>query len=352
MNVLKRLAQLIALAAYALVFLEVFIRLANPQVIEPRYTAAAPWGVRQNIPNARYVHQTPRKAIAFAINSQGMRDDREFAFPKPAGTCRVEVFGDSFFMGYEVDLQESFARRLEVRLRARGYRTEVLNLSVSGFGQAEMLATYRALGRRYAPDVVVSSWHYTDLDDNVRSQLFKLEGGQLKTLNATYAPSVELQARLARISPYVWLSEHSQLWAYVREHAGFQVRTLLATLRKNKVDPAAESASQKRLSAALLRRFRDEVAADGGRFLAVDVPRRRSGDVFESAVPLLDADLWRKVEVVSPFSRFEAIKGSGGKAYYDRGGAMHMTPLANDTLASLVADRLVQEGALKGCVNP
>jgi hypothetical protein len=215
-----------------------------------------------------------------------------------------------------------------------------------------MLATYRAQGRRFQPDVVVSSWHYTDLDDNVRSGLFRLDGAGVKTSGAAYTPSVGLQARLARIGPYVWISEHSQLWAYVREHGAFEIRKLLAGLRKDKTaGPATEASDQKALSAALLRQFQRETLADGAPFLAVDVPRWSSGYVLESAVPLLDPAVWRDVEMVSPLGDFEAIKASGRKAYFDRGGAMHMTPLANDELAALVARRIVSRGWLKGCAS-
>lgn len=358
MNLVKRLARMIALTIYALLFLEAFIRLTNPQVIEPRNTTAAPWGVRQNMPGAHYRHQTPRKTIAFAINSQGMRDEREFPVAKPPGVCRVQVYGDSFFMGYEVDLQETFARRLQKRLRDAGFRAEVMNLSVSGFGQAEMLVTYRAQGRRFQPDVVISSWHYTDLDDNVRSGLFTLKDRRLEATGARYTPSVGLQAKLARIAPYVWLTDNSQLFAYVREHGGFEVRKLLAALRKDKQPapaegpsqaPAATNPEQKALSAALLREFQSEAGADGARFLAVDIPRWRSGYVLESAAPLVDGDVWRDVALVSPLARFEAIRASGRKAYFDRGGAMHMTPLANDDLAAMVANRLIHQGWLEGC---
>jgi hypothetical protein len=350
-KLLKPLLIAAGLLAYSLVFLEVFLRLANPQVIEPRYTGAAPWGVRRNIPGARYIHQTPRKAIAFAINGQGMRDEREFAYPKPAGTCRIEVFGDSFFMGYEVELPESFARRLQTRLRQAGYRVEVLNFSVSGFGQAEMLKTYEALGRRFAPDVVLSSWHYTDLDDNVRSGLYRLKDGRLESTGAVYVPSVGAQAKLARIKPYVWLSEHSQVFTYLREHVAYEVRGMLAAVRKAeaKADPGAEAVAQKKLSAALLRAFQAEAKADGAGFLAVEVPRWNSGAVLSSAAPLLDPEVWREVPLVSPYPRFEAIQASGRKAYFDRGGAMHMTPLANDDLAALVGGRLLEEGWLKPC---
>lgn len=360
MNLMKRLAWIVALSVYAALFLEAFIRLANPQVIEPRNTVAAPWGVRQNMPGARYRHQTPRKTIDFAINSQGMRDDREFPVAKPLGVCRVQIYGDSFFMGYEADLQETFARRLQQRLRDAGFSAEVMNLSVSGFGQAEMLVTYRAQGRRFQPDVVISSWHYTDLDDNVRSGLFTLENGRPAETGARYLPSVGLQAKLARVAPYIWLSENSQLFAYAREHGGFEIRKLLAALRKKKEAepaeaapdaPSAASPSQKALSAALLRAFQDDAATDGARFLAVDIPRWRSGYVLESAAPLLDADVWRDVPLVSPLRQFESIKASGQKAYFDRGGAMHMTPLANDDLAAMVAGRLIQQGWLRNCAQ-
>src|SRR5690348_17107097 len=113
MRAIFRLASVVALLVYTVVFVEVFIRIFDPQTIEPRYVTGAPWGVRRNIPGVTYVHTTPETIAHFSINHQGMRDPRDFSFSKAPGVCRVEVYGDSFFMGYEVQRDDDYAAQLE-----------------------------------------------------------------------------------------------------------------------------------------------------------------------------------------------------------------------------------------------
>src|SRR5262245_10260645 len=131
-----------ALAAYAIVFGEVFLRLFAPQPILPRYVTAAPWGVRMNTPHSDYRQWTPEVDVEIRINGQGLRADHDFPDHKPPNICRIVLLGDSYFLGYESSLKDSFAQRLEDRLHQDGYATEVLNFAVSGHGTAEMLLTF------------------------------------------------------------------------------------------------------------------------------------------------------------------------------------------------------------------
>ena len=207
------IAAAIGLVAYTLFFSELFIRLVAPQPMFPRYITGTPWGVRGNIPGAHYWHWSPEVDVEFRINRWGMRDDRDFALEKPPGTCRIAVFGDLFFMGYEVDLKDLFSARLEARLRSSGINVEVLNFSVSGFGTAEMLRTYEAFGRNFNPDLVIFQWHLSDPGDNVRSDLYRIVNGQLLPGSPTYLPSVEVQDVLMQSRVYRWVADHSQLYS-------------------------------------------------------------------------------------------------------------------------------------------
>jgi hypothetical protein len=99
-------------AAYVLVLGEIFVRLFAPTAIMPRYVAATSYGVRGNAPSSHYWHFTPEVSVEYSINASGFRADREYPVAKPDGVCRVVLYGDSFFMGYEVDLSDSFAVRM------------------------------------------------------------------------------------------------------------------------------------------------------------------------------------------------------------------------------------------------
>src|SRR6185312_10254039 len=82
----RRVVVACGLLVYSLAFGEMFVRIVDPQPLMPRYVTAAPWGVRGNIPGAHYWHETGEVRVEYRINSEGMRDDREFVVEKAPGT--------------------------------------------------------------------------------------------------------------------------------------------------------------------------------------------------------------------------------------------------------------------------
>ena len=100
-------------------------------------------------PDVQGVH--PGFNAAFSTNSQGLRGDREFIVPKPAGVKRVVVLGDSFAWGYGVENDEIFTSRLGEQFPD----VEVVNLGVIGFHLRSEIAYLKHTGLRYKPDVVL-----------------------------------------------------------------------------------------------------------------------------------------------------------------------------------------------------
>ena len=86
-------------------------------------------GVRMNVPDAQYWQTTPEVQVQVRINAQGIRSDREYSYQKLENRCRILLFGDSFFMGYEVDLKDSLAYLLEQRLNVEGYPIKDSNIN-------------------------------------------------------------------------------------------------------------------------------------------------------------------------------------------------------------------------------
>src|SRR6185369_12345965 len=73
-------------------------------------------------PNARYDYEVAGRPIHVAFNSQGFRD---IEHPREKTKKRVVVIGDSFCEAVQVNLEETFWKRLEAKL---GW--EVINLGV------------------------------------------------------------------------------------------------------------------------------------------------------------------------------------------------------------------------------
>jgi len=105
-----------------------------------------------------------------AINRAGMRDV-EHARAKPPGAWRLAVLGDSFTQGKEVELDDTYPRRLEQRLSAceklRGRSVEVLNFGVKGYGTAQELLTLQHRVWPYDADAVLLGFYVgNDFVDN------------------------------------------------------------------------------------------------------------------------------------------------------------------------------------------
>lgn len=100
------------------------------------------------------------------INSRGFRD-RLYSVPKPAGTYRVCVLGDSMTMGLEVPLEGTYPKLLEKRLRQEGKNVEVINCGMSGTGTGQQLLGFRQNIAPLQPDMLIVGYHLGDNDDNV-----------------------------------------------------------------------------------------------------------------------------------------------------------------------------------------
>jgi hypothetical protein len=363
----RRFAQGFSLFVFTLAFGEAFVRILCPQPVMPRYVTGTPWGVRGNIPYAHYWHYTPEVTVEYRINGQGLRADHEFQIQKTAGTCRVAVFGDSLLMGYEVDLRDSFSTRLEEQLRDRGFAVEVLNFSVSGFGTAEMLRTYEAFARHFDPDFVLFSWHMTDLEDNVRSDLYRMRNGKLAIANNSYLPGVKTQDFLMRFAVYRFVSDHSQLYALLRERTGRFTKGLVLQLHQERVtakmavaaadtpdedeDDAIHAARVQvntELSSAIVELAAKEVAADGRAFYLVEIPIRESRTRFRSSVDVLSEATRSRVNIISPLDTFTRVARPQIKLYYEQGEG-HLTPYGVQVLANDAAAVLERTSRLSAC---
>ncbi len=103
-----------------------------------------------------------------STNSFGLRSP-EVAVPKPHGTFRILMLGDSFTFGLRVREDEVFARQLEQRLRARlpSVPVEVVNAGVISYCPLLEYLQYRHHLHSLDPDVVVLNFDMSDVQDQL-----------------------------------------------------------------------------------------------------------------------------------------------------------------------------------------
>jgi len=348
---LKLLAKVLLFTAYVPVSAEFFLRVFAPVPMLPRYICAAEYGIRANEGNRAYWHRTPEYKVHIRTNSKGIRADKEIPYDKPEGTKRIVVLGDSFGMGYGVNLEDTFTNQVEKYLRLAGENYEVINLSVSGHGNAEELILLRNEGFKYQPDIVIVQWHPTDIDDNIRSQLFGLANDKLTTINTSYLPGVKVREFLFKFAIYRWVAGHSQLFNFVRETVAIQVKKLLVVLKKKAIvseesERSGESIQDntdtyaKELTIAILQEIKNECTLRGVDFIIFDVPRRLSRNKFKSFFPMAHTKTKNDFKIFCPIYLFRKQKG---KMLYWEKSHGHFTPLGCQIVGKGLAECILEQ---------
>ena len=268
----------------ALLLTEVLVRIVFDQPVQPRFVVDAGYGVRGNQANVTTRHYVPNEySVSVSNNSAGMRGRREYLIERTDGVGRVLILGDSFSYGFGVEDDQVISAVLEDELNQNapdGRSYEVANLSVSGFGQAEELVTYRELGRSYKADYVVMFYFDNDIGNNVVSELFELsDEGTIVRTQESYLPAVKTREVLYRFAPVRWLFTHSEAWNLIRN-------LLSSIVQKNKLrqqglttfttsQPGAVA-----LTEGLIAQFVLDTKADGAVPIIFVIPEKRIDSNF------------------------------------------------------------------------
>jgi len=140
-------------------------------------------------------------AFRFRTNSYGLRRDDEIEMPKPAGTVRVLVLGDSQTSGYATN-DETYPGHLEALVRARtgGQSVEVLNAGVDGYSPQQAYLWLRTYGAPLQPDLIIFAVYAgNDINDLMH--------------HGVDAATIDDAAGLVSFfrTPLTWLDLHSEL---------------------------------------------------------------------------------------------------------------------------------------------
>ena len=106
--------------------------------------------------------------VKVATNSHGLRD-REFAFERTPGVRRILLIGDSLTLGWGVEAEDTFAKRLERLFAADGKQVEVVNTGVGNWNTVQEVQYFLAKGAAYKPDIVVLGFFVNDAEPSPRA---------------------------------------------------------------------------------------------------------------------------------------------------------------------------------------
>lgn len=206
------------------------------------------WRMR---PNHEFRWSTFEHDVAYRSNAQGFRSVRDFS--GKAGGTRIALTGDSFSFGTGVELEETFAARIEQLRPAYA----VYNLAMPGYGIDQMWMSLRQ-SLPLKPDLIIVAFVDQDFDrsltayrltEGFNKPTFVLEDGELRPQRPG-----DRKSFLIRL-----LERHSRIWNAGR----FAIRNL--SYRKG-------GGEWWRVNAALFRAMDAEAHAAGVPLLFMRIP--------------------------------------------------------------------------------
>lgn len=352
------MANLTLLAAATLVCLgacEIATRLflGDQVLLFPRYHTSAHYGeftLRRLRPNFEFWHTDPDGHWKFVTNRQGFRSFEDFHLEKPPGVFRVIALGDSMTEGFEVRQNYTYAAVLERYLRQEGLNAEVFNTGISGFGTAEELIYLENEGIKYKPDAVVLGFYANDFDDNMRSDLFRLEGDQLVIAHKTYTPGVRILDAINAVPPLRWISENSYFYSFAMNTVWEAAKR--AWLRSSEqwaetefTVPTTIDQHKIELELALLKRLSAFCRSHGIMLIVIDIPFRSEPD-FLGSIP---ADLQKQFrensdalilsgDVFAPYLGLAELHGLHGTSHINEFAHLMLGMAAGRAIRTLLAD--------------
>jgi hypothetical protein len=294
--------------------------------------------------------------------------------------CRIAVLGDSHVAAIATREEDTLVAQLEKRLNHAGQaaRWEVLNFGISGASTAQELALYRKVVRQYDPDLVICAYFEgNDFSDNSE----RLSGSPRIYMD------IDAEGRLRQkpgsgtwSAGSGWLNRNSRFYVWQK----IALRNAIANLRTAmdlgidegdltfSLEPRDELRHAWKLTEALVRKFAEEVTADGREFLLLYIPtaetlypelwqrklRRRS---YQRA--RLDPENalrhFRRIasegEIDALFlnERFSSVIGgrrvSDRRAWLYFGANGHLNERAQALAADEIVDQLMRSGRLGAC---
>jgi hypothetical protein len=261
----------------------------------PRYHTDAQYGeftLRKIRPNSEFWHKSVDGSWKFVTNSQGFRNLVDFDYEKPADTIRVLSLGDSHTQGYEVRQEYTFSSVVARYLSRENYSVEVMNAGVSGFSTSEALLFLENEGIKYKPDFVLLGFYRNDLEDNIKSGLFKLdEDNNLYVAKNTHIPGVKIQNIIYSLPGVQWLSENSYFYSIMFNTTWVYFKKKLA---RTKSEATLEYATARQqvysdyqidLASSLLGRMHAFCSENGIKLIIIDIPSQDAQGRLTSSFP-------------------------------------------------------------------
>ncbi len=322
-----------------------------------RYDSLLGWSIRPESRSANSLYRS---------NAAGIRASREYSQLPDSSVIRIAVFGDSFTHGDQVADHETWSTYLQKQLTALGITNEVLNFGVPGYGVDQAYLRWLNDGRAFRPDIVIAGLQLENFFRNLNVfrpnyQLYSgipltkprafVENDSLHWFNRpTIKPDRLVDLILADNHPEVIFGkENYQFHDLFHASEGLYRFYLFKYIRKfwhpwpsYQLNITGNNEG-KVLMKKLLEEFRGSVEKSGARFLVLHLPVGGEVRARQQQQPQPYGE-YRK-ELLQGFDHCSTLTEL---ARYHKKDIFkhHYTPLGNQTIASILADFLINSDLL------
>ena len=173
LRLLKNTVIVVCITLSLILVWEIFLRTFFPQGLVgtslqgPRFSVEDPAIGMRYVPGAHWQFRHPEYTVEYAINADGFRDTNKHPVPKPVGTIRVLLLGDSFTFGYGVNYEDTWPVIVERLLeKSGGRRIDLVKAGIEGMDTRSEFVLLQELVPKYDPDVVIVGFLINDLYSN------------------------------------------------------------------------------------------------------------------------------------------------------------------------------------------
>ncbi len=310
-------------------------------------------------PDTAITFATREFTADIAINGAGVRDDP--IGPKAPGERRIVVLGDSLVLAVQVQLEETFTRKLEHRLNAGaagGVRYRVINAGVQGYGPVEELLFFRHVAAALEPDLVLVATFVANDAVEAFDAAWRLDPERPRSVQAREDAERTLRRTLRRSIVLQVVRQRLRQFAERLGRSPAPERPVASYL----ADPPEFITRGLDVTREALRQLADEASRGGARTAIVLMPARFQLDPAEferlRAVvepmggPLrVDAASERFVRALAPLGLpmldlLPRLRAAPEGQFFAT--TVHFTPRGHDTVAAALEEFIHDAGLLDG----
>lgn len=313
-------------------------------------------------------------------NAQGTRNPgKTFPLFPEDGVTRIALFGDSFTRDSKVKFEESWGFLLEKYMNEAGFRVEVMNFGVSGYGIDQAYLRWEVDGQVYHPNVVILGLYPAEIGRNLEVHHLKnwglFDGGnayskprfviksdnELELINSPTLPPTELMSKAESFGELPFIEYDSiylnnlndfimNPWRFL--WIGRLVEANLSANRFNSMDyhkhddlyDLNKEAAQ--VSLKIIKKFGDSVRQRSARFIILNIAQVQDIYYLQHGKPLRYAPLLENLEREWTVVRTEEEIQKHSLEHLFVANDGHHAPLGSKVVAEVISSYLKDEQPL------